>query len=58
MIFVLMLVFGFQEIKVAECCAKSDQHGDDCNKSTCSVSDILFKHGLYCFTTNLYVSAE
>ena len=44
-VFVLMFLFCLQKIEISERCAETDQHGDDGDKSTCSVSDILFKHG-------------
>jgi hypothetical protein len=57
-IFVLVLVLCLEEIKVSKGRAESDQHSDDCDKSTCSVADILFKHGVCCFITNLDLSVE
>ena len=54
----LLFVFLLEKIKVAQSCSETNQHSDDGDKCTCSVSDILFEHGLFCFTTNLYVSRE
>ena len=49
----LVLVLCLEEVKVTECCCESYQHGDDGDKSTCSVSYVLFEHDLFCFRTNL-----
>lgn len=48
----------FQKVEVPQRCCETDQNGDDGNKSTGSVSDILLKHDLHCFRTNLYLSPE
>ena len=55
---VLMFVFVLQEIDITQRSGEPYQHRDDGDKSACSVSDVLFKHSLFCFTTNLYVSVE
>ena len=53
-----MLVFGPQKVEVSQRGGESHQHGDDGNKKTGSVSDILFKHDACCLRTNLELSAE
>lgn len=54
----LLFVFVLKKIDIAQRGGESYQHRDDRDKSTCSVSDVLFEHGLFCFTANLYVSDE
>jgi hypothetical protein len=49
LIFLTLLLFGFQEINVAQCCGKTDQHRYDGNKDVRSVSDVLLKHDCFCF---------
>ena len=54
----VLLLFVLEKIQITQRWSKSNQHGDDGDKSTGSVSDILFKHGFNCYTTNLDLSGE
>ena len=49
----LMFILGSEKVKITQCCGESYQHSDDSDKGTCSVSSILFKHGMLC-VGNIY----
>ena len=54
----LMFILGPQKIKISQRCCETDQHSDDCDKGICSVSNILFEHGMLCLATNLLLSGK
>lgn len=48
-VFFLLFLADLQKIQISQRRREADQYSDDGDKGTCSVSDILFKHGRFCF---------